>query len=398
MSVAAGAAPSFAATVAAKNLVALGRAGWLAVGFTIPFVLFYRLTFSGFGDLMVLLSLSCGLAGAILILLSRYRVSWARAHSGPLSILFFDLVGCALVLGGLLHGGYESSQYAGLIVAVAGVCNLFVWSWRETLSAFGAVYLLWNLPLVVGWIHVEQPTLAVEQQFFVLAALFLAATFARHRWLAERRQALVRLRCLRLAARARRQATTDPLTGLVNRRGFGTRSRRELSRSRRQGERLALVLVDVDQLKTINDRFGHAVGDRVLKHVAATIADLVRKSDLVARFGGDEFVILLWSADRQGAMAATERIRCTIGDTPVNCDGQLIHLTLSAGVAEIGPLEGEVEAAIGRADEALYRAKSAGRDRVASWRPAERIPDMTGELSLRPVSPTRVQPSALAPV
>lgn len=398
VSVAVGGAPTFAATIAAKNLVALGRAGWLVVGFTFPFILFYRLTFSTLADLMVSLSLACGLAGAALIFLSRRRVRWARTHSGSLSVMFFLLVACTLVIGGLLHGGYASSQYAGLIVAVAGASNLFVWSRREVLSALGTVYLVWILPLAVGWIHIERSTLAVEQQFFVLAVLFLAASFEHHRWLAERRQALVRLRCLRLAKRAKRQAATDPLTGLVNRRGFGARSQRELARSRRQGERLALALIDVDRFKVINDRFGHAAGDKVLKHVATTIIALVRKSDLVARLGGDEFVVLFSCADRAGATAAVERIRRAIGERPVSCDAQPIHLTLSAGIAEIGPLEGGIEAATRRADQALYCAKIAGRDQVTCWRPSTRTPDPSGDIASVPASPKRLQSSILASV
>lgn len=359
-----GTVPGLAPAIAGKNVAALGHAGWLAVGFTVPFLLLYRLTSAGYSNLMMSLTLLCGLTGGILVSLSRRRSSWVSVHSGALTIGFFLLVGCTLALGGLLQGGYESCQYLGLML-VAAASQLFLWDRRETILAFGILYVFWVMPLLIGLIEVHNAESAVEQQFFIVAVFGLSAFFARRRWIEARRERLIQSRCLRLAKCSKRQAETDSLTGLGNRFWFMAASQREFGRIRRDGGRLTVVAIDIDWFKRVNDELGHAAGDRVLRQVAETLQGVVRRGDIIARMGGDEFILLLTDADQHGAIRAAERIRSAVAARAVTVKGGEVRCTVSAGVAEVDPQAEGVEFYLSLADEALYRAKSEGRDRVA---------------------------------
>lgn len=158
-------------------------------------------------------------------------------------------------------------------------------------------------------------------------------------------------------------ATTDGLTGLKNHRAFQERLVEECERARRYGLPLSLILLDVDKFKQFNDTFGHPAGDEALRQVAAALRSLPRGSDIVARYGGEEFTVILIETDKQGALAAAERIRKTIEAA----DWLHRPMTASLGVATL--LEnGETPAElIQAADEALYRSKQSGRNRVTHF-------------------------------
>lgn len=162
-------------------------------------------------------------------------------------------------------------------------------------------------------------------------------------------------------------AVTDPLTGVYNRRYF-THHLETLTRSGRDGAtRFALLMLDVDHFKVVNDTYGHDAGDRVLKEFASRIGNSVRSADLVARFGGEEFVVVMPDADLNAAARVAERVRGRIADVPMakNGSGQGIPLTCSIGVT-VGYPDEDPQAAIKRVDDALYAAKAAGRDRVVT--------------------------------
>ena len=156
-------------------------------------------------------------------------------------------------------------------------------------------------------------------------------------------------------------ATMDPLTGLANRRGFDQRLEAELAR--RSGP-LSLAVVDVDHFKTVNDTFGHAVGDAVLVRVAATLGKGRRVADLVARRGGDEFVLLLPGADARAARSVARRVVEQVRTEDWESLGAGLQVTLSVGVAGAAVGQG-ADALFAAADAALYLAKEAGRDRVS---------------------------------
>ncbi|MES2260147.1 MAG: GGDEF domain-containing protein [Pseudomonadota bacterium] len=162
-------------------------------------------------------------------------------------------------------------------------------------------------------------------------------------------------------------ATTDPLTGIANRRKMTEQIARELERARRFRHPLALLMVDIDHFKRINDSYGHEVGDRAIIAVAGTLAASMRSIDLVARFGGEEFVLLMPETDIDVATGAAERLRETIAQLAIEIgDGRCVALTISIGVAAANQQDAPdtPSALLVRADKALYRAKQEGRDRV----------------------------------
>ena len=161
-------------------------------------------------------------------------------------------------------------------------------------------------------------------------------------------------------------ARTDGLTGLCNRRYFYELAAREFHAAIRYQRPLTIILFDVDGLKQFNDTFGHALGDIVLTQIAQTTAAQIRDVDMLARYGGDEFIILLPQTSAQQAFQTAERIRQSVASIRVGVDKNLLAATLSIGVAEINytPQDESIEGVIRRADKALYAAKKSGRNHV----------------------------------
>ncbi len=160
-------------------------------------------------------------------------------------------------------------------------------------------------------------------------------------------------------------ATRDPLTGLFNRREMTRVLDEEIARSTRYGRSLALLWIDFDHFKRINDEHGHAAGDSVLKATSALLAGSVRSVDVIGRFGGEEFVILLPEMDRCEARETAERLRSLISDTPQPLgEGKTVPLTISVGVSVFPDNGADSQALCAAADRAMYEAKSSGRNRV----------------------------------
>ncbi|MES2524962.1 MAG: diguanylate cyclase [Gemmatimonadota bacterium] len=168
-------------------------------------------------------------------------------------------------------------------------------------------------------------------------------------------------------ARLEQLAQTDPLTQLLNRRALTERISAEMERALRYDSTLALLMIDLDHFKKVNDSYGHLVGDDVLRDVGQLLLETIRGSDIVARYGGEEFLMLLPETDDVGAEAFAERIRASINARPFNggASGTTLTLTASIGVAVYPAARIEsVEDLLARADAALYRAKADGRNRV----------------------------------
>jgi diguanylate cyclase (GGDEF)-like protein len=160
-------------------------------------------------------------------------------------------------------------------------------------------------------------------------------------------------------------SVTDQLTGLFNRRHFQERLPMELSRATRHGRTLALLMIDIDHFKTVNDTFGHTAGDEVLKEVSRRIVKNLRLSDLVVRYGGEEIVVLLTDTGLAPAGSVAEHLRTAVYDKPVDAYGESIRVSISIGVAVFPSSRvHNGEDLYNEADKAMYRAKEAGRNRV----------------------------------
>jgi diguanylate cyclase (GGDEF)-like protein len=172
------------------------------------------------------------------------------------------------------------------------------------------------------------------------------------------------LRMLGDFRRVASQATTDGLTGLANRRSFDEELALEWRRAHRIGDSFALVLLDLDDFKKVNDTHGHPAGDAVLRTVGELLGAGVRQIDLAARYGGEEFVVLVPESDEKGAAQLAKRLRLAISKARVELpDGKTLKMTASFGVAANGELK-SAEELVAAADEALYEAKRAGKNRV----------------------------------
>lgn len=161
-------------------------------------------------------------------------------------------------------------------------------------------------------------------------------------------------------------ARTDPLTGTCNRRTFFNLAEREMGRRTRLGQDIVVVLLDIDHFKLVNDRHGHAVGDKVLVEVARRMGDAIRVQDVLARLGGEEFGILLPDTSLAQGVELAERLRQLTATEPFDASGAPLPVTISLGVAAVASGECNIDDAMRRADAALYRAKHGGRNQVAS--------------------------------
>ena len=156
----------------------------------------------------------------------------------------------------------------------------------------------------------------------------------------------------------------DPLTNIYNRRYFFEVSEQLFKLSHRRKEIFSLMILDIDYFKKVNDTYGHLVGDDILKFLVVNVQKNLRESDNFARFGGEEFIIILPNTDKKNALNVAEKIRRTVKEAPYINDKISFHITISIGVTEVTPKDTEIKHLIKRADEALYIAKDCGRNRV----------------------------------
>lgn len=215
------------------------------------------------------------------------------------------------------------------------------------------VYPLTTEGRTIGVLALEYPgTGRVERRVVDMASQFAthAAMALQNAWLLEQVQ---------------KQAETDALTGVANRRTFQATLEREMSRAARNGEQLTLAMFDIDHFKSLNDTYGHQVGDQVLQKVAAALVEASRDFDTPARYGGEEFAVILPSCSTRESLAVAERLRKSFGDI----EGLPVEkITASSGVATFPTHAGDMDSLIKAADEALYESKRAGRDRVTRSR------------------------------
>ena len=170
-----------------------------------------------------------------------------------------------------------------------------------------------------------------------------------------------------LQQQLREQSMRDPLTGLHNRRFFDELAPVMFAEAQRSGTTLAAAMIDIDHFKRLNDSFGHAAGDAVLRAAGALLRQSIRQSDIVFRLGGEEFLVLLPNTQDESALRRVDEWRETFAAGAIRHDGKALTITFSAGVALFPDDADEIAALLDRADQALYRAKAEGRNRVVRW-------------------------------
>ncbi len=170
----------------------------------------------------------------------------------------------------------------------------------------------------------------------------------------------------RLNADLKRLAMIDPLTGVYNRRTMTELANRAIASAQRHARPLSLLTIDIDYFKRINDEFGHEAGDQALCAVVDVMQDALRQSDLIARLGGEEFVVILPDTDESDARLLAERVRHRVEDSGFTASGWPAPLRVSIGVGALGPAAGDLQSLLRETDRALYTAKRAGRNRVVA--------------------------------
>jgi len=239
------------------------------------------------------------------------------------------------------------------LFGAVGTTVSYWWVSPADAATKAATVLLVTMPAVMGYVAALRQQKTGRQEF----------------WLRQQLQDANRelegevARRVALQVELERQAATDLLTGLPNRRALAERFPVEVARAQRTGEALSLVMFDLDHFKQVNDRYGHAGGDAVLRSVGQLCIRSFRGVDMAARVGGEEFAVLLPGASAQQAGAVMERFLHTLGGLDMDIGPHNVRVTATAGVAQQQPGE-DLDALMARADTALYAGKQAGRNRV----------------------------------
>jgi len=272
------------------------------------------------------------------------------------TLVFADTIALsfALIVAGQLGGDFYLSYF--LIIIIAGFWQDLRWSLGfAVLLAFFYSFLLFLAESLTTHLLLRVP--------FVLAASIFYSYFVQ---VVNNEQAL--------REKAEREARHDFLTGLPNRQAYNERMGQEIARSKRYGRDLALLMVDLDNFKLVNDSLGHEGGDIVLQKVAAQLSRTLRTVDFAARIGGEEFVIILPETNLAGAIEVANRLLSAVRDNPVETTKGLLTVTVSIGVSSgVIKHSSDERQMMSDADEALYRAKRTGKDRVETLHSPEKM-------------------------
>jgi diguanylate cyclase (GGDEF)-like protein len=302
-------------------------------------------------------------AGALLAFARRSLPSWVHTTviagvAVPLALLSQD-AGAAILFGGIVFG----TLLVGLAMLAWQIHYGRMGGPRGMLAASFALGALACYVRGVGSLFAADPTLAFLAPTGFQSASLLAAALAAQ----AGTYAFLLLHKARADAEAVRLATMDALTGTYNRRTFHEIAERELSRARRAGQPLSMIMLDIDHFRAVNEKHGHRVGDALLQRLAEVVRSALRQEDMLVRFGGEEFVVLLPDVPGPGAVVVAGRIRKAVAAQEIELGPLRLAITLSAGVAarlDEGPES--VDTLIARAEEALALAKRRGRNRVVA--------------------------------
>lgn len=310
---------------------------------------------------------------------------WGRQAEDPMRVEMRALLLDPLLIGGWLAWlGFP--LWITFPVAIGTLISISVYrGTRGTLQALAALILGAAVVMFLDHPHFEPQTDGLTTALSMLALsayLLMVAEGARQRGLKlraareelrQKEQALQRQldanRILQL--QLQEQANRDPLTGLFNRRYLDATMERELARCERESQPLSLLVMDIDHFKRINDEHGHPAGDEVLRQVAQLLAGRARSSDVVCRYGGEEYVVLLPNMTAHTALVRAEEYRSQLQALGISFEDKTLHTTLSIGMASFPKHGNTVHELIRLADAALYQAKQTGRNRVVEATPSK---------------------------
>ncbi|MGQ4877290.1 GGDEF domain-containing protein [Billgrantia sp. LNSP4103-1] len=363
-------------TMQRQDAQQLCHALWLIAAIFLLFIVVDYLLL-GAGALFLALAVIRATVALCCLILARFiAVRPAQAHRPlPLNLIYWVAI-TGLLLTILLPPGSIGLHISSVVVACLTIYLLvpnrlpWILLWNTYLCCgFIMGALMWKpLPAgllassvlilafanLMGWLTLGRINRLQRKQFALLVE---------EREINRRLQSEIDERQM-LEARLRHMASTDPLTGIPNRRHFFELAEREFNRAHREATPLAICMVDIDLFKTLNDHHGHAVGDLVLTTVASCCASVLRETDIIGRYGGEEFVLALPQADLETATTIAERLRHKVStlQLPMLDAGQ--RLSVTVGISQVTAGESSLEPALQRADAALYSGKSRGRNCV----------------------------------
>jgi len=275
------------------------------------------------------------------------------------------MTGVAWGVGGVWLMPHDVAYQAVVFFFLMGMTGGAVANYSSHVGSVTATIVMTMLPSTIR-LALEDSELtramAMGSLIFVVAAIHAARTFS------TTFRNSIRLTHELQEAREEAEflARTDELTGIRNRRAFYEQGELAVAQARRYGDSLAVISLDIDHFKTVNDTWGHAAGDETLRAAARIIQQTVRTTDIAGRTGGEELAILLPRTSLEQAAAMAERLRATMEKTAVSQGGRELRFTASFGVAAHGPELDTLERLLAATDEALYEAKAGGRNRVVS--------------------------------
>ncbi|WP_322304179.1 GGDEF domain-containing protein [Hydrogenophaga sp.] len=369
------------------NLDHLSKASWLMVLLNLGHVAYFGLWFEAVHPLRSAWASNVAQAHALMVL--PMLGVWAVAHQSrkqerpsQLARILPELTAC-VVLAWAIHLTWLDQAVSSAISAYVNACAamaillLLRPPYAALLYSVAWAWMAWGLGSIVS----EPDTLANARVNAASASLlsFWVSVLLWRRFvqteLLQRALADTNRRLERNQVQLETLATTDALTGLLNRRALWDRARVELARAQRENTPLSLLVLDLDHFKQVNDRWGHLAGDAVLRHVTALMQGAVRRTDVVGRLGGEEFVVLLPQEGTESGTRLAEKLRHLIADNPMAWDNaELINTAVGTpnlpirvsigGVSLLPGEKGSMEELLDMADKALYRAKASGRNKV----------------------------------
>jgi diguanylate cyclase (GGDEF)-like protein len=291
---------------------------------------------------------------SVFVIVFRYMNFQTRESRWKLAIETWAMITFITIV--LLHTGMAESPLINLYLLVIIACAITLGKIMTLLE----VMLIACCYLYMGYLSYSVGLFAPETFTMLMAKFspFLLVAYVTSMLASDILHAKQRITLL---------SQTDDLTGLLNMRAFNNVLEKEIARVTRYAQPFTVIMIDVDGLKSVNDQYGHTTGSRLITTIAQSIKDSVRTTDVLARYGGDEFVVLMTHTSTEHARMAAERIRAAIHNTAFDMKGNRISTTVSIGIASFP--EGVAEAAevLDKADIALYKSKQSGRDRVTYY-------------------------------